>query len=298
MKQGCAKSFQGVKGRVKFKEPLSLHTTFRIGGKASFFIEPEDVVDLRRVVVSAKRSQMPLKIIGAGSNILVRDEGVEAAVLKLSAPFFWKTSFDRERVRAGSGISLGRLQQTARARSLSGVEFLAGIPGSLGGALVMNAGAWGRCMGDLVENVRVMDHNGKIKVIPRGKIRFGYRSSSLAEYIILGARLKLHKKNKKEIDSVLKEYKRLRKEAQDYSSSSAGCVFKNPPGESAGRLIDLCGLKGKKRGGARVSPKHANFIVNQNKAKAVDVLRLMEEIKKKVKQKFNIGLEPEIRIWE
>ncbi|MDD4895102.1 MAG: UDP-N-acetylmuramate dehydrogenase, partial [Candidatus Omnitrophica bacterium] len=185
-------------------------------------------------------------------------------------------------------------------RGLSGAEFLAGIPGTIGGALVMNAGiAKDNCsIKKLVENVTVMDYNGNIKVLNKKDLKFGYRESGLSKYIILSALLKFNKKSKKHIRDTIKAYLEYRKLTQDLSKPSAGCIFRNPPGNSAGRLIDLCGLKGKKVGKVAVSGKHANFIVNLGNGSASDVLKLAGFIRKRVKNQFNINLIPEIKIWQ
>ncbi|MFH1458313.1 MAG: UDP-N-acetylmuramate dehydrogenase [Candidatus Omnitrophota bacterium] len=289
--------FDTIKGRIKRKEPLAKHTTFRIGGPAQFFIEPRGLKDLKALVAWARIQKIPVLLMGRGSNILASDRGVEAVVVKFNAPFFKKASISGNLLTVNSGLSLGRLVQLAKNHSLSGAEFLAGIPGTVGGALAMNAGAWGQALGNLVEKVKVMNYNGKIKVLNKKQIRFGYRKSSLAKYIILSARLRLHKKSKKEINGLIKRYLALRKNTQDSLAPNAGCIFRNPPGYTAGRLIDLCGLKGKESGGAVVSKRHANFILNLRSARCSDVLKLMNIMKKKVKRKFDINLEPEIRIW-
>jgi len=286
-----------LKGKVKTLESLSRHTTFQIGGRAEFFIEPRDTSDLKLLITQAKRYRMPVLVIGAGSNILVSDKGIKAIVLHLNSPFFKRTSYGRNYLEVGSGLMLGQLILDAKNHGLSGLEFLAGIPGTVGGALAMNAGAWGRNIADTVQSVSVMDCHGKPKTLAKGKIKFGYRKSSLARYIILSARLRLAKKTKKEINVSIKKSLEYRRTAQDTSAPNAGCIFKNPLGKSAGRLIDLCGLKGEKIGGACVSERHANFILNQDNASSGDVLKLMGLIKKRVKGKFRVTLEPEIKIW-
>jgi len=288
---------RGLKGRVKAQESLSRRTTFKIGGLAEFFVEPRDSADLKLLILAAKSSKVPILVIGAGSNILVSDRGVKAIVLRLNATLFKRISYSRNVMEAGSGLMLGHLILAAGNHGLSGLEFLAGIPGTVGGALAMNAGAWGRSISDLVEKVRVMDYNGTTKTLGRKDIKFAYRRCSLTGYIILSARLKLVKKTKKEINENIKKFLGYRRNTQDTSLPNAGCIFKNPPANSAGRLIDLCGLKGKRIGGACVSQRHANFILNQGNASAGDVLKLMRLIRKRVKDKFKVTLEPEIKIW-
>lgn len=295
-----------LKARVRQREPLKKHTSFRIGGPAKFFIEPHGLSSLKFLLSILKRYNVPPLLIGSGSNLLVNDKGVDAAVLHLSSPYFRRIVFKGGFLEAGAGVMLSRVISEAKRRGLSGAEFLAGIPGTVGGALAMNAGISEvhssqltvHSVGDLVGKVRIMDHNGNIRILDKKQIKFGYRKSSLAKYIILSARLRLVKKNKEEIENKIKGYIFRRRSTQDLKHYSAGCVFKNPEGESAGKLIDLCGLKGRGIGRAKVSFKHANFIINTGGATARDVLRLMSLIRKRVREKFNIDLEPEIKIWQ
>ncbi|MBU1905835.1 MAG: UDP-N-acetylmuramate dehydrogenase [Candidatus Omnitrophica bacterium] len=290
--------FNEIKGRVRFKESLKRHTSFRIGGAAKFFIQPKDIADLKLVLISAKKYNIPVFIVGAGSNILVDDKGLEAIVLSLSTAYFKKISYSQQYLEAGSGFSLNRMVSGAARHGLSGLEFLIGIPGTLGGALAMNAGAWGKKIADIVENVTVADYHGNIKKLDRKNIRFVYRGSSLQRYIIINARLRLCKKKKKEIQNTICEYLKARRSSQGDLALSAGSIFKNPTsGSPAGKLIEQCGLKGRRIGDAYVSPKHANFILNKNKASSTDVIKLISLIRRRVKDKFNIELEPEIKIW-
>lgn len=258
-----------------------------------------------------------MRIIGAGSNLLVNDAGIKGIVVKLSMPSFKKVVMLRQRndkvshrvVSVGAGTSLMRLVNYARKFGLSGCRLLAGIPGTVGGALIMNSGN----IGNNVLQVLVMDRLGRIKILKRQDIRFGYRSSNLNRYIILGAHLKLIKKNKKAVAGAIKEYLSYRRKTQDLSLPSAGCAFKNPDAKSVLRLrsglmvseaepsaayfIERCGLKNFSFGDAAVSVKHANFIVNKGRASFSDIKRLMSYIARQVRKKFNINLEPEIKIW-
>jgi len=274
------------------------HTFFKIGGPAKYFVEPKDGPELKSLLSSIKRYNMPLLVIGGGSNILVNDKGLRAIVLCLNSPIFKKISFQGNHVFVASGASLSQVLRLAQKQGLSGLEFLSGIPGRVGGALAMNAGIPEKNIGDLVEEVSVIDYNGNIKNLNKKEIKFGYRTSNFSKYIILSARLRLIKKDKQEIKNRIKRYLNHRKLTQDLSWSSAGCIFKNPKGVSAGKLIDLCGLKGKRIGGACISRIHANFILNLGHARARDVLKLMDLAKKEVKKKFNVSLEPEIKIWK
>lgn len=315
--------WKDLKGKVRLKELLKNHTTFKIGGPVKFFIEPRDINDLKLLLnlvnpalSTAKRNckirkggvkiylpagrqgKMPLLVIGAGSNILINDKGVDGVVLRLNSPYFKRVSFRNNCLDVGSGARLSQVVLSAQKRGLSGAEFLVGIPGTVGGALVMNAGVSGKSIGDLVENVTVMDYNGSIKILNKKDIKFGYRVSSLSKYIILSARIKLVKADKEEIRGRVKRYLGYRKITQGLSLPNAGCIFKNPQGYSAGRLIDLCGLKGKRIKDACVSERHANFILNLGRAKSEDVIGLMKLIQREVKNKFNINLKPEIKIWQ
>ena len=316
--------WRNLKGRIRLAELLKNHTTFKIGGPAKFFIEPQDPNDLRLLLSLVKRYNLSLFVIGRGSNLLISDKGINGVVLRLNAPYFKKLSYRDNYLNAGSGVLLSRVVLFAQDHGLSGAEFLAGIPGTVGGALAMNAGIARKVknprlsgrqkksppkadpptaekiknIGDLVETVTVLDYNGKIKTLHKKDIEFGYRRSSLSKYIILGTSIRLAKENKKKINERIKKYINYRKSTQDLSKPSAGCIFRNPTGHSAGRLIDLCGLKGKRVGDAGVSLKHANFILNLENAASRDVIKLMDFIRKKVNNKFNINLTPEIKIWQ
>lgn len=289
-----------LKIKIKFQELMQDHTTFKIGGPAKYFVEPKDIQELKLLLKSVKRYNIPISVIGAGSNILINDNGVRAMVLRLNSPIFKKIFFHNNRLSAASGVVLSQVLKLTQKQGLSGVEFLAGIPGTVGGALAMNAGISEKTknIGSLVESVKVMDYNGKIKILNKKDIKFGYRKSNLSKYIILSALLKLRKRDKREIKNEIKRYFNYRKETQDLSRASAGCIFKNPKGNQAGRLIDLSGLKGKRIGDASISRIHANFILNLGNATAKDVLKLMDLVKKEVKKKFNVTLEPEIKIWQ
>lgn len=289
---------KGLKIKFKEKEPLRNHTTFRIGGTAKYFFEPKNSLELKSLLKLLIRYKIPFLVLGAGSNILVGDKGFGGAVIHLRSPYFKKINYSGRFLEAKSGVLLREITLFSKKQGLSGAEFLAGIPGTLGGALAMNAGSQGKSIGDLIEDITVMDHNGNIKIIPKNKIKFSYRNSDLSKYIILSARLKLLKANKQEVKKRIARYLDYRRLTQDLRHSSAGCIFKNPPGYSAGKIIDLCGLKGRHIGGASISQRHANFILNLKNAKSRDVLRLITLIKEQVKKKFKIDLEPEIKIWQ
>lgn len=284
--------------KIKVKEPLKDRTTFKIGGAAQFFSEPKDYRQLNSLLTFAKKNKLPVFIIGAGSNLLISDKGVRGLVIKLSPAYFKKISLKKSCIEAGSAVKLSQLIGFCEGKSLKGLEFLIGIPGTLGGALAMNAGCWGKSIGDLVKEVKVMDYNGKIKKISSKDIKFSYRKSNLAKYVILSAILRFEKYKQAEIKRNIRQYLTLRRNTQGLTYPNAGCIFKNPRNNhSAGKLIDLCGLKGKRIGNAFVSGRHANFILNKGNAAAKDVLGLMHLIKRQVKDKFRLNLEPEIKIW-
>jgi len=297
-----------IRGRVKQREPLKGYTTFRIGGPARYFIEPADIDDLKLLLGILKRGRINFLLLGAGSNLLVADRGVAKAVIHLGSPPFKAVRIRGNMLEAGAGALLGSVIAKAAQQGLSGLEFLTGIPGTVGGALAMNAGisekpSPGRKpqvkgIFDTVKDVTVMDSLGRMRRLARSRIRFGYRSSSLAKYIILSASFRLSRNKRTEIKNRMRRYVRHRLATQGKAWRCAGCVFKNPAGQSAGRLIDLAGLKGFKVGGAEVSNRHANFIINKGGASAHDVLRLMRLIRKRVESRFGIELEPEVKIWQ
>lgn len=289
---------KSLKIKLKEKELLKNHTTFRIGGAVKYFVGPKNSAELKSLLKLLIRYKIPFLVLGSGSNILAGDKGFNGAVIHLRSPYFKKMNYSGRFLEAKGGVLLSEIIVFSEKQGLSGAEFLAGIPGTLGGALVMNAGSQGKSIGDLIENITVMDHRGNIKIIPKNKIKFGYRNSDLSKYIILSARLKLLKANKQEVKKRIVRYLDYRRITQDLRYPSAGCIFKNPPGYSAGEIIDLCGLKGRRIGGASISQKHANFILNLKNASSRDVLLLIALIKKQVKNKFKIDLEPEIKIWQ
>jgi len=283
--------------KIKRNQPLKDKTTIKIGGPAQFFSAPKNSKELRELLIQADKNSIPVLVIGAGSNLLISDKGVKGLILKLSSAHFKKITLKGNTIEAGSGVMLASLIKFTLSKSLVGLEFLSGIPGTLGGALIMNAGCWGKNIGGLVKKIEVIDLKGNIKILNREEANFGYRKSGLEKYIILSAGIGLKKSSREIIRRKIKDYLFKKRATQDLTSYNAGCIFKNPKALSAGKLIDLCGLKGNKRGGAFISAKHANFILNKSNAKASDVLSLIKLARIKVKQKFGVNLEPEIKIW-
>jgi UDP-N-acetylmuramate dehydrogenase len=308
--------------KIKEKIPLKEYTTFKIGGPARYFFVAKSKEDLKNAILWAKKKKLPFFILGAGSNVLFSDKGFKGLVIKIqNSNLKIQNENSKFKIICGAGVPLMKLVFKSSEIGATGLENLAGIPGTLGGAIWGNAGAFGREIGDLVEEVKVLDVGGsklEVKKLKNKDCKFGYRDSIFKKkenWIILEATLKLEKEKKKEIEEKIKEILKLRKEKQPLEFPSAGSVFKNVPIEKvpkeirekfkekikngflpAGVLIEAAGLKGFQIGGAKISEKHANFIVNIGEAKASDVKELMEKIKKEVKKKFKIQLEEEIKL--
>lgn len=289
-------------GNMRFKERLDRHTSFRIGGTADIWTEPKDTGELKKVLLFAGNKTIPLFVIGNGSNVLASDNGFRGIILHLGAPAFKELKIKGDTLRVGAGFSLPKLVKICCDKGLGGLESLVGIPGTIGGAIFMNAGGSAnpiyKNIGDLVRSLKVMDYNGRIKSLKRDDIAFGYRESNLSRYIILEATLKLEKSDRALVSSSCVRFLRMKAEKQVLDMPSAGCVFKNPPASqfTCGQMIDMLGLKGKRIGGAEISAKHANFIVNRNNATCSDVLALADLIKNKVRENYNVPLEMEIKV--
>jgi len=277
------------------QERLARHTSFRIGGPAEFFFRPETRPELIRTICRCRRAGMPVRLLGAGTNLLVNDRGVSGAVLATSHVRQIEQSGDT--IAAECGARLSRLIAISAGSGLSGLEPLAGIPGSLGGAIAMNAGTNRGCIADVVADVTVLTPAGELDVLQPREIGFGYRSTKLAGAAVLSATLKLKPSSERNVRSAVRQNLRAKAIAQPLGEPSAGCVFKNPPGDFAARIIDGLGLKGRTVGGARVSEKHANFIVNLGWATAADVLELIEIVRNAVFAARQISLELEIEVW-
>lgn len=291
-----------VKGKVKIREKLSTHTSFKIGGSADIWVEPKNYRDLSNILAYARSSKTPVFIMGNGSNILASDKGYEGIVISLADDFFKNINIKGRRVHVGAGYSLSKLVRISCENGLGGLESLVGIPGTVGGAIYMNAGGSTnpvfKNIGDLVRSLKVMDFKGRMKTLPSKELKFGYRSSNLTSYVILEAALKLDSSDKCTLTSRCSQFLRMKSEKQTLDMPSAGCVFKNPSGSqfTCGQMIDMLGLKGKRIGGAEVSGKHANFIVNKGGATCGDVLGMIKLIKGKVKSNYGIDLELEIKV--
>lgn len=281
------------------EEPLAQKTTMRVGGAARLYAEPASVTDLQTLLRAASAQSMAVFPLGRGSNLIIPDEGVDGLVVSL-AHKFW-ASFERRAdgsVRAGAGLRLKELCGHAAKAGVGGLEFLEGIPGSVGGALRMNAGAMGGWMFDLVEAVELMSLDGRPVTLTKAQMHVGYRHcAELQDAIALAAVLRPAKVGEAElIKRQMETYAQKRRESQP-REASAGCVFKNPPGTSAGRLIDEAGLKGLRVGDAEVSPVHANFIVNRGGASAADIIELVRRVRAQVRQAKGVELEPEVLLY-
>lgn len=283
--------------RVKFNEPMYKHTTFRIGGPADVLIMPESYAEVTEIITFCKNNGINFFILGMGSNILVRDNGIRGVVIKLGNTLKNIRIFDNN-IYAEAGIRLSELSKRAAAHSLRGLEFAEGIPGSLGGAVVMNAGAYGGEISKVVGEVEAIDHSGSVKKFTNAQIQYGYRKSIFqnSDYIVLAAILKLEHGEKEKIQATMREFAHLRREKQPLDFPSAGSTFRRPEGYYVGPMLEKMGLKGYNVGGAEVSRKHAGFIVNTGSATANDVINLIKYIQQKAREQFEVDLQPEIKI--
>jgi len=290
-------SNEKILSMFKFCEPMHKHTTFKIGGPCDIWAEPHDLESLNEILNICRQDGIRVMVVGNGSNLLIKDKGVNACIISLNSVAFKDIKIDDYIVSVGAGCSLSKLLNVLCENGLSGMEFLAGIPASVGGALVMNAGD-GRDLqiSDVVEEVTVIDLKGQINVLKEKELVFRYRGSNLEKYIVLKASLRLERSNAVHVRDKIRSCMSEKIEKQELDKPSAGCVFKNPAGDSAGRVIDLSGFKGKNVNDAFVSKKHANFIINAGNAKCADVLKLMDLVRDKVKKDHGVELEPEIKI--
>lgn len=271
-------------------------TTFHIGGRAQYFYIVNSVIELQKLLADIRRKKIKYYILGNGSNILVHDKVLKGAVIKLG-PGFAKIEKKGTTLTAGAAVTIPRLLSYCRAHDLSGTEFLWGIPGTLGGAVKGNAGTRDKSIAGIIKSVAGITGLGNVETIPAEKMFFSYRGSNIGDiFIITEVKLALHKSSKRVINNNINKYRQLRdNQPKGYS---AGCIFKNPSGQSAGELIEFAGLKGKTSGGAVISPKHANFILNKNgRATARNVWDLIKQACKTVQQTSGIGLELEIKTW-
>jgi len=287
-------ALSGIRGEVAFDAPLAELTSLRIGGPADAFVSPEDVHDVCRIVRQAQTARIPIMVLG-GTNLLVQDGGIRGIVLSLAN----LAAIEIEDVRlvfAEAGARMPVLLGFAVHHGLSGLEWAAGIPGTVGGAVVMNAGTKLGAMQDCLDAIQMVDLEGRLVTYAAASVDFAYRSVSLPEGVVVGAWLRLTPASRETIDSRTKSYLQYRKQSQPLSQPNAGSVFKNPQGTTAGRLIEEAGLKGCRVGDAQVSTKHANFIVNLGQARSADVLQLIETIQREVSRQTGVMLELEWKV--
>ena len=285
-----------AKDSILLDEPMSRHTTFRVGGPADFFVTPKAKEEVRDVIRICKEAGMPYYIIGNGSNLLVSDAGYRGVIVQIYKEMN-EVKVEGDLVKAQAGALLSGIAAKALGAELSGFEFASGIPGTIGGACVMNAGAYGGEMKDVLESVTVLTGEGKIIELGRNELELGYRTSVIAKkgYIVLGALLKLERGDGEKIKTYMDELKEKRVTKQPLEYPSAGSTFKRPEGYFAGKLIEDAGLRGFQVGGAQVSEKHCGFVINRDHATAADIMELMRQVQIRVKENSGVDLEPEVK---
>lgn len=284
--------------RLLEMEPLKNHTTFRIGGAARYYAVPENADEIKETIQFAKEKNLPYLTIGRGSNILFPDDGYPGVVIEIGSGMEKIEILEKGRVRAQAGVALSTLASIVARQSLTGFEFAGGIPGTLGGAVTMNAGAYGGEIKDCIETATVMNDSGEIRVLSKEKLELGYRSSVIQKkgYLVLEAVFCFDEGDRETILARMRELNAKRREKQPLEFASAGSTFKRPEGYFAGKLIEDSGLKGYRIGDAQVSEKHCGFVINRGNATAAEVLRVIEDVQKKVYETFGVRLEPEVKV--
>jgi UDP-N-acetylmuramate dehydrogenase len=285
-----------IEGRVLFDAPMRQFTSIKVGGPADSLLFPKDVEELRKIVRFARRKHIPFMILGKGTNLVVKDKGVRGWVICLTQGLR-KVRQESDVVEAEAGLPLQRLVQFTAQKGLTGLEPFFGIPGTVGGGLVMNAGAWGVELKDVLLSITLMKENGEVTEKPRQRLKFSYRELDLpACWVILKGRFQLKKENKERILEKVRSYSEMRQRTQPLEYPSAGSVFKNPKQGPAGKWIEEAGLKGFRIGQAMISDRHANFIINLGKATADEVIGLMERVERTIYEEKGISLEREVRV--
>ncbi len=281
---------------IFMEEPMKKHTTFRVGGPADVLVQPDETA-LAAILALCRQYHVPYSFIGNGSNLLVGDKGIRGVVIEMTEPM-GNIEVQGTRITAQAGAMLSKIANTAASNGLGGMEFAAGIPGSVGGAVVMNAGAYGGEMKDIIERVYVLDENGAQLELDRDALDLGYRHSCIPDkkYIVTKVVLELVPRDEAEIRSKMKELNEKRAEKQPLQYPSAGSTFKRPEGYFAGKLIMDAGLRGYQVGGAQVSEKHCGFVINKGDATAADICQLMRDVSDKVQAQFGVVLEPEVKM--
>lgn len=282
--------------QVKKDEPMKSHTTFRVGGPADYFVTPQTAEEVAKVIEACTQEKAPYYIVGNGSNLLVSDKGYEGVIIQIYKQMN-QVKVEGAQIHAQAGALLSMIAKRALGAELTGFEFAAGIPGTLGGACVMNAGAYGGEMKDVLKSVTVLTDKGEVKTLAKEELELGYRTSVIAKkgYIVLEAVLELQKGEKEKIQAVRDDLKERRVTKQPLEYPSAGSTFKRPEGYFAGKLIQDAGLRGFQVGGAQVSEKHCGFVINKDQATASDVMNLMNQVSDKVYEEFGVRLQPEVK---
>ena len=298
MNQNVIEKFNNLLGEenVKVNEPMKRHTTFRIGGPADYFLLPSSSEEVKGIIEICKEEALPYFILGNGSNLLVSDDGYRGVIIQLYRNY-GEISVEGNMICANAGALLSQIASAAKNASLTGFEFAGGIPGTLGGAVVMNAGAYGGEMKNVLKEVTVMTGDGEVITLPAEKLEMGYRTSIVKKngYLVLSAVLMLEEGDQEAIKARMKELTEQRVSKQPLEFPSAGSTFKRPEGYFAGKLIMDAGLRGYQTGGAQVAEKHCGFVINKDNATAADVCRLMKDVQDKVKEQFGVTLEPEVK---
>jgi UDP-N-acetylmuramate dehydrogenase len=289
--------FAGLEEVVAEHVPLARFTWYKIGGPARYFVRPRSVEELREAAVRCAENNIPIYVLGLGANVLVSDEGVDGAVFRLDDDHWRRVKFDKTTVEVGAGADMQKLLVRTVREGLAGIECLAGIPGTVGGGVRMNAGGKFGDLGAVVTRVTVMDSEGTVFERTKDDLVFEYRSTNIAAPFILRATLELDEEDPQRVMAKTKEIWMYKRNSQPLNTKNCGCIFKNPRGLSAGALIDQAGLKGMRVGGAEVSSKHANFIIAHPGCRAEDVMKLVKLIREKVQDKNQIVLESEVKVW-
>ena len=282
--------------RIYKEEPMKKHTTFRVGGNADYFVVPKTEEEVKNVVSLCKSEEMPYFILGNGSNLLVGDKGYRGVIIQICKEMN-QIEVQGTSLLVQAGALLSKVGSAALKAGLTGFEFASGIPGTMGGAVFMNAGAYGGEMKDILAEVTVLDERGEVRVLKKEELGLGYRTSAVAKkgYVVLSARVELQSGDKKKIEARMQELKVQRTTKQPLEYPSAGSTFKRPEGYFAGKLISDSGLRGFQVGGAQVSEKHCGFVINKENATASDIVELMNQVIEKVQNEFGVTLEPEVR---
>jgi UDP-N-acetylmuramate dehydrogenase len=290
-------SLDAFRDILRRDESLAPLTWLRVGGPAQFLAEPRNPAELEALLKACHEEELPVRVLGSGSNVLVRDEGVSGVVIRLTSPEFARVAIEGTTVTAGCGVLLSHLVVETVGAGLAGMETLVGIPGTLGGAIRGNAGGRSGEIGQFVKSITVLTSTGQRHQRDAEELKFAYRSTSITDLVILDAELSLAKDDPEEIAKRMRKLWIMKKSTQPLSFQSAGCIFKNPRGLSAGALIEQAGLKGTRVGQCEVSDRHGNFLVTYEGATSDDVLRLIDLVRTKVSEKHGIDLELEIQIW-